>query len=376
MIKLCEPDISENDIRLVNEVLKSGWLAHGPFNKKFEEAFADYIGVKYAVTLNSCTSALELAILSQEIKGEVLLPSFTWNASANSIVTSGAKPVFIDIDYDTCNIDIEKLESSISERTEAIMPVHYGGQSCNMQRIMEIAEKNNLKVIEDSAETLGGTWMGRKTGSFGVGCFSFFPTKNLVTGEGGMLTTNDKALADKVKALSAHGVTSHTIDRQNRNMAWYRESSYPGYNYRMSNILAALGFSQLSRIEEMNANRIKVANLYNKRFSEISGIIIPSVMTESKHVFQMYTLKFPELNRKLRDELVSQIREAGVEVSVHFTPPVHKQPAYFDEFGEIDLPITNLVSDTIMTLPMYPKLDFETVNTIADIVIDQYEKLK
>ena len=194
-IPLCVPDIGEEEIKAVEEVLRSGWLAHGPKTKKFEEEFAKYIGVKHAISLNSCTSALQLAVFANNIKEEIILPSFTFAASANSIVTQGAKPIFCDVEYNTCNIDVEKIKELITDKTQAIMPVHYAGQSCDMKAIMEIAEDKNLVVIEDSAESIGGTFKlnneDRKTGSFSNGCFSFYPTKNMTTGEQKTLTQSE-----------------------------------------------------------------------------------------------------------------------------------------------------------------------------------------
>src|SRR3989344_6438765 len=233
-IPLCIPDIGDEEVNSVKEVLKSGWLVHGPKTKEFEKKFAGYTGTKKAISVNSCTSALQLVIQALGLKGEIIVPSFTFVASANAIVTAGCKPVFCDIDYDTCNIDPKKIEEKITKKTSAIMVVHYAGQSCEMDKIMEIAKKHNLVVIEDSAECIGGTFYGKKAGSFGIGCFSFFPTKNMTTGEGGMITLNDEKLAEKIKALSVHGILSTTFEREKKEKPWLRAASYAGYNYRMS----------------------------------------------------------------------------------------------------------------------------------------------
>ena len=244
MIPLCIPNIDEKEIERVKEVLLSGWLAHGPQNKELEEEFSKYIGVKHAVALNSCTSALQLAIEAQDLKGDVIVPSFTFVASGNAIVTAGCTPVFSEIDYDTCNLDPSKIEENINEKTVGIMPVHYAGQSCKMDEIMEIAEKHDLAVIEDSAETIGGTYNGKIAGSFGTGCFSFFPTKNMTTGEGGMLTTNDEDLARTVNTFKGHGISSTTWGREKEKRPWIRAAILAGYNFRMSDVLAAIGVEQ------------------------------------------------------------------------------------------------------------------------------------
>lgn len=371
-IPLCIPYIDDFEISAVAQVLRSGWLAHGPQNKKFEESFAQYIGVKRAVSLNSCTSALHLAIEALGIKGEVIVPSFTFVASANAVLTAGATPVFADVLYDTCNVDPDDIERKITPRTEAIMPVHYAGQSCDMDRILEIAGKRNLTIIEDSAETIGGEYKGKKTGSFGTGCFSFFPTKNLTTGEGGMLTTDNDELADKVKALSGHGISSTTFARQKSEKPWFRSASFLGYNFRMSNILAAIGVEQMKKLEAANQKRREYAAYLNAHLKDVEEIDLPVESACCKHVYQMYTIKVKKgINR---DKVVRELIAKGIGASVHFDPPVHKQQYYVEKgYGDIDLPITVKLSNSIITLPMYPqmtKIDLENlVKAIRDIIV-------
>ena len=365
MIPLCVPDIGEEELQAVQEVLRSGWLTHGPKTGEFEERFAEYIGVKRAVAMNSCTSALFLAIKAQGITGEVILPSFTFVASANAVVTAGAIPVFADIEYDTCNIDPTSTEERITPRTEAIMVVHYGGQSCRMDRIMSIAEKHGLALIEDSAETIGGEFRGRKTGSFGTGCFSFFPTKNITTGEGGMLTTNDEAFADRVKALVGHGIFSNTFQREKAERPWFRAASLAGYNFRMSNILGALGVEQMKRIEQLNEARRRHAAYLSSQLADVTGIDLPVETDGCKHVYQMYTIKVkPPVDR---NRFVLELREKGIGASVHFDPPVHLQPYYQERYGgNGNLPVTEQVAERIVTLPMFPGLTDEQVEKIAE----------
>ena len=368
MIPLCVPDIGEGDLRAVQEVVRSGWLTHGPKTEEFEERFAEYIGVKRAVAMNSCTSALFLAIKAQGITGEVILPSFTFVASANAVVTAGAIPVFADIEYDTCNIDPTSIEERITQRTEAIMVVHYGGQSCQMDRIMAIAERHGLALIEDSAETIGGEFRGRKAGSFGTGCFSFFPTKNITTGEGGMLTTDDEALADKVKALVGHGIFSDTFQREKAERPWFRAASLAGYNFRMSNILGALGVEQLKRIEQLNEARRRHAAYLSTRLADVEEIDLPVESDGCRHVYQMYTIKVkPPIDR---NRFVLALREKGIGASVHFDPPAHLQPYYQERFGgNADLPVTEQVAKRIVTLPMYPRLTEHELESIATAVM-------
>jgi len=365
-IPLGTPCIGSEEMAAVKRVLESGWLTEGSSNVEFEKQFAEFVGVKRAVTLNSCTSALQLALQAQSIKGEVILPSFTFPASANAVVTAGATPVFADIEYGTCNIDPDDIERKITSATEAIMVVHYAGQCCRMDKIVSIANKHGLKVIEDSAETVGAAFKGKVAGSFGVGCFSFFPTKNITTGEGGMLTTDDDELADEVKTLAGHGIRKSTFNRENVSTPWIREVSVPGYNFRMSAILAAIGVEQMKKIDVLNQQRLENA-AYLAGKIDFPGIDLPYTEPDCTHVYQMFTVKVKNVDR---DSFVRGLREKGVMASVHFTPPVHRQEYYVRNYPARPggLPVTDLVSNTIATLPMYPQLSLSELDYIADTV--------
>jgi perosamine synthetase len=354
-IPLCIPYTGQEEKDAVIEVIDSGWYAHGPKNHEFEVGFADYLGVKHALSMNSCTSAIHLAVEGLGITGEVILPSFTFVASANAVITGGARPVFADIEYDTCNIDPASIERLITPETQAIMPVHFGGQSANMTAVMEIAEAHKLYVIEDSAETIGGEHHNRLTGTFGVGCFSFYPTKNLTTGEGGMLTTDDDDLAHKVKTLLAHGIDKSTYEREDQEKSWFRSASRIGYNFRMSNILAAIGVEQLKKLPEMNRKRRILAAKLTKALGDISGIVPPTEKLENKHVYQMYTIRVG--NGVDRDDFVRKLNAKGIGASIHFFPPVHyMEPYRGEQYNRDDLSITEQVIQEIVTLPMYPQM--------------------
>lgn len=366
-IPLCKPFIGDEEKRAVCEVLDSGWYAHGPKNKEFEENFAEYIGVQHAISMNSCTSSLQLAIQGLGITGEVIVPSFTWVASANAIVTAGATPVFCDIDFETRCLAPAAVESLIGSRTEAIMPVHFGGQSADMTAIMEIAHRHKLAVIEDSAETIGGEHQSKKTGSFAIGCFSFFPTKNMTTGEGGMLTTDDDSLARKVKSLVGHGIDKTTLDREGVSKSWYRTASDIGYNYRMSNILAAMGVEQLKKLDLMNDKRRKLASSLSERLQQIKGINIPREMEGNKHTYQMYTITLS--NGIDRDSFVSKLNGQRIGASVHFCPPVHLMKPYRDNsFRCGDLSMTEKLAGEIITLPLYPGMEEDDLEYMADVI--------
>ncbi|MFH0798850.1 MAG: DegT/DnrJ/EryC1/StrS family aminotransferase [Pseudomonadota bacterium] len=353
MIPLSVIDVGDEELRAVKEVLDSGWLTEGVKNREFEERFAEYIGVKKAVALNSCTSALFLAVKALNITGEVILPSFTFVASANAVVTAGAMPVFADVNYETCNIDPHDIEKKITKRTQAIMPVHFGGLPAEMEAIVGIARKHNLRIIEDSAETIGGEYGGKKTGSYDIGCFSFFPTKSMTTGEGGMLTTGDADLSEKIKTLAGHGVSKGDHKNKKGEKPWSREAVLAGYNFRMSDILAAIGVEQLKKIEKMNSLRRQHAGYLTAGLAGL-GIDLPVESAGCRHVYQMYTVK----TGRERDRVVLRLREMGVGASVHFDPPAHLQPYYMDNFGcrRGDLPATERLADSILTLPMYPQM--------------------
>lgn len=372
-VPLCIPDIGEEEIEAVKEVIKSGWLAHGPKTILFQEKFAEYIGTKHAVSCNSCASALQLAFMAKGIKGEVIVPSFTFPASANSIVVAGARPVFADIDYDTCNIDPKKIEEKITPNTKSIMPVHFAGQSCRMDEIMEIAEKHNLAVIEDSAECIGGTFKGKRTGTFGIGCFSFYPIKNMTTGEGGMITTDDEQVARKAATIGAHGVSTTALEREKHEKPWLRVAEVAGYNFRMSDILAAIGVVQLKKVEQMNDKRRAHAKYYSKNLQGNDTIDLPVEDADCKHVYQMYTIKVKGVDRT---KFISLLKQNGVGASVHFDPPVHLHPFYKGYCKEGELPVTEKVSQTIVTLPMYPQIRKEELDHVISSIEGAIKSLK
>lgn len=374
-IPLGKPYLNEEEFVEIKKVLQSGWLAHGPKNEELEEKFASYIGTKHAVALNSCTSALHLVLEASNIKGEVIVPSFTFAASANAILLAGAKPVFADCDLKTYNISIEDLERKVSNGTEAVMPVDFAGQACEMDKIMEIAEERDLLVVEDVAEALGSDFNGRKLGSFGIGCFSFYPTKNMTTGEGGMVTTDDEDLARTIKSMRGHGMDKSTWARKFSKYPWERVQRVIGYNFRMTDFQAAMGVVQLKKLEEMNESRRKSARFLTKRLEQHEEIIPPYESPRSKHVYQMYT---PRIKGIDRDKFVLALKEKGIGASVHFDPPVHLQPYYMDRFGtdRLDLPNTMEVCKTIFTLPMYVGMSREELEYIVTSIEECLKALK
>lgn len=362
-IRLCEPSITEAEIDAVERVLRSGWLAHGDANDAFEAGLAATLDVRHVVTVNSCASALQLALEAHGVTGEVLVPSFTFAASANSIVRAGAEPVFVDIEVDTYCLDPADAADAVTARTEAIMPVHYAGHPCDMDAVMALADAHDLVVIEDAAETLGGRWNGQPAGTFGTGCFSFYPTKAITTAEGGAVATDDANVAEAVRTLAGHGIPD--LDSPE---SWYRPADYAGYNMRMSNVHAAIGTAQLDRLSELNDRRREHARYLNLALVSLDHLHPPTECPEAHHVYQMYPVM---TDRTIdRDALVVALRARGIGASVHFDPPVHRQPRYGTDRN---LLTTDLVATNIFTLPLYPGLTEAQLDTIAEAVIEEVQ---
>jgi perosamine synthetase len=347
-IPLCSPDIDDDDIKNVVEALNSGWLAHGPKNEEFEAKFAEYCGTKFALSLNSCTSALELALWANNITGEVIIPSFTWCSTGNVVKLQGATPVFADIKVSNMSMDIADVEAKITPKTEAIIVVHYAGLITNIQAYKRLAETHGLLLIEDSAECIGGLDGEIIAGSSGIGCFSFYPTKNFTTCEGGMLTTNDEQVFLKAKALAAHGVSKHAVEREKdmNTRKWYREAVVNGRNFRMPNPLAALGLSQLLKIDKMNMARRAIAGIYTDFLSNRSDIALQETSKFEYHVYQMYPILIE--NKSL---FIEKLNSKGIMASSHFDPPLHQQAAFTD-IKSNGLSNTTDVAARVVTLPM------------------------
>lgn len=364
MIPLSVADIGEEELRAVRETLLSGWLTSGPKNAEFEAAFCRATGVPHAASCNSGTSALFLAILGEGIRGEVIVPSFTFVASVNAVATAGATPRFADVDESDGMLSAATIEAAITPRTEAVMVVHYAGQPADMDPIAALCARRGLRLIEDSAETLGGTYRGRHPGAWATAGFSFFPTKNITTGEGGMVTTADAAVARRVRALVAHGIEKDLHERMKAAHPWERTALYPGYNLRMTNPAAALGLVQLAKLDRMNDRRRAVAARYAAGLADLP-LDLPSERPGRRHVYQMYCPRVREGGD--RTVLVEELRRRGVEASVHWEPAVHEMPAYA-HLGttDADLPATARITDRVFSLPMFPGLTDAQVEAVIE----------
>jgi len=356
MIPIAKPLMGEEEKRAVVQVLESGMLASGPKVEKFEKMFAEYVGVKYAVATTSGTAALHLALLSLGIgKGdEVIVPSFSFIATANSVLFCNAKPVFCDVKPDSFNIDVDKIESLISDKTKAIIPVHLYGQPADMKPILEIAEKHGLYVIGDAAQAHGAEYNGKKIGSFGdVECFSFYPTKNMTTGEGGMLTTDDEEIAEVARSLRNHG--------RERAKGGY-EHKRLGYNYRMTDIAAAIGIEQLKKLEKFNEARRKNARFFDKELDGVEGIEVPYVMENVKHVYHQYTLKCND-----REKIMEGLKRKDIGYGIYYPKPLHFYK-HLNEFSHNDLKTSERLAKEVLSIPVHPNLSEKDLIRIVDAI--------
>lgn len=369
------PWITDEDKKAVLEALASRWLTGGPRAKKFEEVFANYMGVKHAVSNNSCTAALHLAMRALNIGpgDEVIVPVLTFAATANAPLFVGAKPVFADIDEKTFNISPKDIQNKITKKTKAIIVVHYGGQPCDMKEIMQIAKRHNLQVVEDCAHSLGAKYIGQKTGSIGaIGCFSFYPTKIITTLEGGMATTNNESIAKQIKLLREHGITRGALERE-KTATWYYNIVDLGYNYRLNEVQAALGISQLKRVDEINRKRIEAAHYYTQKLKEIYGIIPPYKANDRTHVYHLYVIRVADKKHGInRDVLYKKLSKKGIGLSVHYTP-LHLLTFYKRtlSYKMGDFPIAEQVSKEILSLPLFPTI----TKAQMDYVVKEISKI-
>jgi len=370
-IPLARPDITNLERKAVLEVLRTPYLSLGPKLKEFEERIAKFTGVKYAVGVNSGTSALHLIIRALGIKNkdEVITTPFSFIASANCILYERAKPIFVDIDDKTLCIDPLKIEKAITKRTKAILAVDVFGHPADWDKILKIAKKHKLKVIEDSAESLGSEYKGKKCGSFGdAAIFAFYPNKQITTGEGGVVLTNDKKIADLCRSMANQG-------RRVKNGKWL-EHIRLGYNYRMPEICAALGIAQLSRIRKILKKRERVAKMYNERLKDFSEIELPYVASNVKISWFVYVIRLTKkYSQRDRDEIIEKMAQKGIQCGKYFQP-IHLQPFYRKKFGfkPGDFPICEGISQRTIALPFYNDLKEKEidyiVNSLKEIILE------
>lgn len=374
------PLIEAEEYEQVREALASGWLSRGPKTQQFETEFTQSVGAKYGVALNSCTAGLHLTMVALGIGlgDEVITTPFTFAATVNTIVHTGATPVLVDIDPQTYNIDPDLIEAKITPRTKAVIPVHYGGQACEMDQIIAIARKHGLYVIEDAAHAVYTKYHDRIIGSLDTDAtvFSFYATKNLCTGEGGMVTTNNQELADKMRIYSLHGMSRNAWNRYSAAGSWYYEIEVPGYKYNMTDLQAGLGLAQLHKLERMQQVRTDYAQRYQEAFTKLPELIIPYEEKKNRHAWHLYVIRVREELLKIdRSGFIEELKVENIGTSVHFIP-IYRHPFYQDKFHwqKNDFPVTEEVYRGLISLPLYPKMSTEDVQDVIRAVTRIVEK--
>lgn len=408
-IPFSRPWVADEDLARVTQVLRSGWWTTGPLVKEFEQRFAEYVGARYAVALNSCTAALHVALVAAGVgRGDIVLTTtWTFAATAEVVAYLGAIPVLLDVDQTSLNINASQIEvlcdclaadqpqsalrkavaagalprgaaralpddATIAD-VKAIIPVHYAGWLCDMQRILSVASKYGIPVIEDAAHAVETTDGERHAGTFGrVGAFSFYATKNLSTGEGGMATTDDSAMTDRMRSLSLHGISRDAWKRYTAAGTWRYDILEPGFKYNMTDVAAALGVGQLGRIDELHSRRLAIVERYNHSLRGVDNVITPNAPDRGTHAWHLYVLRVKSAgSSENRDRLIELLQERGVGTSVHFIP-LHMHSYYRDRFGYQpgDFPVADRAFDEVLSLPLYPSLTDDEIDRVAAAVKD------
>ena len=358
MIPIAKPLLDEDEINAAVEVLRSGNIAEGTRVSLFEQNFKELIGVKHAIAVNSGTSALQIALQAAGVgkDDEVITTSFSFIATANSILYTNAKPIFADISRDTFNIDPDDVLNKITHRTKAILPVHLYGHPAEMKALLDIAEDNDLVLIEDACQAHGAQYHGKNVGSFGIGTFSFYPTKNMTTGEGGMITTNNHDIDICARMIRSHGSRQRYLHEM------------LGYNFRMTDISAAMGLIQLKKLAEFNKKRIKNAKYLSDGLKNIHGIEIPPVRKGCTHVFHQYTIRITEDCPIERDTLVERLRDHDIGTGIYYPIPIHKQP-FYRKLGYDDVLLeTELAAKQVISLPIHPAVSQKELSYIIKTI--------
>lgn len=367
------PSLGKAEEREILDTLRSGWITTGPKTIEFEKRFARYIGCKHAIALNSCTAGLHLALVALGIGegDEVITSPITFPATANVIIHQKARPVFVDVEPDTLNIDPDKIEASITPRTKAIIPIHFAGHPCDMDRILSIAKRYNLAIIEDAAHAIEAKYHQQKIGTIGnFTSFSFYATKNITTGEGGMLTTNNDEFADKIRILRLHGISKDAWKRYGSEGYKHWDVIYPGYKYNMFDIQAALGLHQLKKIERFWKIRKTYVEMYDDAFKSIPEIILLSRRPHIKHSYHLYVILVKNEDLKVdRDTIMNLIQSEGVGIGIHFRS-LHLHPFYRRtfHFKRGDFPNAAYASERVISLPLYPALQEKDVRRVIKVV--------
>jgi perosamine synthetase len=357
----------------VVETLKSGWLTTGPKTKQFEQNFGKYVGATHSIAVNSATAALHVALDAVGVSDgdEVIVPTMTFAATAEVVIHLGAKPVLVDCQPDTFNMDPRAFEAAITPRTKAVTPVHYGGQPCDMDPILEIARGKGIKVLEDAAHALPTKYRGRMVGAIGdITCFSFYANKTITTGEGGMITTENAEWADRMNKLALHGLSKDAWKRFSAEGSWYYEIVLPGYKYNLTDIASAIGLHQLEKSDRYWQRRKECAEFYNRRLAKLSALELPVCRDDVQHAWHLYVVQLNLDQLKVtRSQFIELLTEAGIGTSVHYLP-LHMHPLYREEYGYQpgDLPVAQGIYERIVSLPVYPRMTDEDLDYVCDTI--------
>jgi perosamine synthetase len=357
-IPVARPAIGQDEISAVTAVLESGMLASGERVAEFERNFADYCGTTHAVAINNGTAALHAALLAADIGqgDEVIVPSFSFFATASAVSMTGAKPIFVDVNEQTFNIDPVQVENQINPKTKAVIGVHLFGQPFDVQGIKQVCESHNLTLIEDAAQAQGAICNGEKTGAMGnLGCFSFYATKNMTTGEGGMVTTSEKALNERLRLLINHGQSEKYLHTR------------LGYNYRMTDVAAAIGLVQLKKLEKFNTRRRKNAEYYDTHIS-VKGLITPAVAQGMHHVYHQYVIRLTDEFPMKRADFMEYLKVKGIGTAVHYPIPIHHQPVYARANEPDSCPVSTRLASSVLSIPVHPLLDQKELAYICDAI--------
>lgn len=367
------PSIGPEETQSVLETLESGWLTTGPRVREFEKQFSHYVGCRESVAVNSGTAALHLALDAVGVRegDEVLVPTMTFAATAEVVTYFKAKPALVDCEPDTMNLDPKDAEAKITSKTKAIIPVHFGGHPCDMAAILDLAKQRGLKVVEDAAHALPAAYEGKKIGTMGdVTCFSFYATKTITTGEGGMLTTENEEYADKARIMSLHGISKDAWKRYSAEGTWRYDILYPGYKYNLTDIAAAIGIGQLKKCDLFAEQRGRLAAFYRESLSDLPEITLPTARDGIKHAWHLYVIRLhPERLRIDRDRFIDLLKGENIGTSVHFIP-LHLHPYYRKTFGHAptDFPHAQKAFDAIVSLPIYPKMSPADATDVVEAV--------
>jgi len=367
------PSIASEEISAVLEVLNSGWLTTGAKTRAFEEQFGKFVGSPHAVAVNSATAALHLALVASGVGpgDEVIVPTMTFAASAEVVLYLGARPVLVDCEPDTLNLDPAAIEAALTPRTKSIMPVHFAGHPCDMDRIQSIARAHGLTIIEDAAHALPARYRGRMVGAIGdLTCFSFYATKTITTGEGGMATTENRAWAEKMRMLSLHGISHDAWKRYSAEGSWYYEIADVGFKYNLTDLAASLGIEQLKKCHALAAARRRIAAAYDEGFADLAEIAVPVCRSDVEHAWHLYVIQL-DLDRLAIDrrEFIDALRQRNIGASVHFMP-LHLHPFYRQKFGyrPADYPKAAALYERIVSLPIYPKMTDDDIDDVITAV--------